>query len=151
MYWCIMHFRINIQIGRTPTFLAAMITFWFFQRRFLTLYHDIFLYMYLRTSWSAVTVNEVLFICPAIASYQNTSVSRKDIPTSDAPTTTIRALMVTWREIQKEGLHCVLLKSLTLFSCKRVEKFRAKYWITEKNVVPSGNTNKNILIKQSNQ
>lgn len=59
MYWCIMHFGINLQISRTPTFLAAMITFWFFQRRFLTLYQDIFLYMYLRTSWSAVTLNVV--------------------------------------------------------------------------------------------
>ena len=141
-----------------------------------------FLYMYLRTSWSAVTVNVVpeiralLFevpanvipettqtttllvlwegqervmdsspvhlhcICSAIASYQNTSVSRKDIPTSDAPTTTIRALMVTWREIQKEGLHCVLLKSLTLFSCKRVEKFQAKDWKRNRTLVKKRGT-----------
>lgn len=54
-----MHFRINIQISRTPVFLSAMITFWFFERPFLTLYQDSFLYMYLRTSWSAVTVDVV--------------------------------------------------------------------------------------------
>lgn len=58
MHWFITYFRIKIQLSRTPTFLAAMVPFLFFQWRFLTLYQT-FLYMYLRTSWSAVTVNVV--------------------------------------------------------------------------------------------
>ena len=137
-----MHFRINIQIGRTPTFLAAMITFWFFQRRFLTLYQDIFLYMYLRTSWSAVTVNEVLW-------------EEKERVTDNSPVHLLRYRLLPKHQRFKKrysnircsnyhntgidgnlkkntkrrsALNCVLLKSLTLFSCRKVEKFQAKCW-----------------------
>ena len=46
-----------------------------------------------------------------IFTHQNTKVSRKEIPTSDAPTTTMRALMVTCK-IKKKTKHSRLQGSL---------------------------------------
>lgn len=155
-----------------------------------------FLYMYLRTSWSAVTVNVVpeiralLFEVPPNVIPETTQTTTllvlwegQEMVMDSSPVHLLRyRLLPKHQRFEKRytnircsnyhntgidgnlkkntkrrsALNCVLVKSITLFSCKRVEKFRAKYWKPNRTILKKRdniyeNGSKNILIEQSNQ
>lgn len=139
-----MYYSFPDQYPKKPNanFLSRHYTFLIFPMAIFNSVPRHILHMYLRTSWSAVTVNEVLWEgqervtdnSPVhllryrlLPKHQRFKKRYSNIRCSNYHNTGIDGNLKKNTK-RRSALNCVLLKSLTLFSCRKVEKFQAKCW-----------------------